>query len=686
MSKYLLPQDHVIYNFRYFLPHAPLWGSRESCDRRLAELIEFCRNAKIDAVQFFVNTRYGTYYMPAASAAEQREWIEWMAETVRPAMQKAGISYQLNFQMLLGCGGWGLDLSDCYDWKFMIDQFGEKAEGCPCPADKRFREVMGEMLRAWSSTKPEAIWIDDDFRLHNHKIDKSRGIDFYCFCPEHLERFATVIGKQLSRNELTAELLKSGPPSAIRLAWLDFCRDEMIDLAEWINREIHSVAPDCRIALMTSINDVHAFEGRDWPETLKALCSPDRPMTRPCGGLYSSSLTPVADYGTAFRLFESSRAMHAAMAPDADFGPELENSRFTTWANSVAFSKYVLELGQLLGMNQITLSMADLEGSPLSEEPTNEILLAESKARLQAIADLDLRSWRNCGVHCLIDPALGRKLELPEHASFADYLPERPFEEVLVSTGTPLQYTLPRQLPLGEGEILLLEKATVWCLSDAELKQALTGNLLLDAEGAREIQNRGLGKLLGVKIGEEVNYAIQSEFYFDGVLDGVHACRVPHKGYRWRRMELDGGTRTTEFLLADDTRVLGSSIFRNDLGGRVAVYGKIGNCKPYAAWGSHARKRYLNGVLRFLSDGTLPLIHNRAAALTVVKEKKREMLLAVANLSLDFLTELEVGFPFAASGVNLLDGEHWRKAEITSGIPCQLPPLGWLILKVEKSS
>ncbi|MEI8248792.1 MAG: hypothetical protein WCI51_23390, partial [Lentisphaerota bacterium] len=64
MEAYKLPKDKVTYNYRYFLPYAPEWGSEKFCNQRLEELIVFCKDAQIDAVQFFVNTLPGTYYMP----------------------------------------------------------------------------------------------------------------------------------------------------------------------------------------------------------------------------------------------------------------------------------------------------------------------------------------------------------------------------------------------------------------------------------------------------------------------------------------------------------------------------------------------------------------------------------------------------------------------------------------------
>ena len=132
-APYTLPKGKVVYNLRYFLPHPPIWGTAEQCEQRVRELVEFCHETGTAAVQFYVNTRFGTYYMPPARVEEQHGWIAWMRDHVAPEIQRHGISFQLNFQMLLGASTFGADMRSVYDWEFMVDQLGDESVGCPCP-------------------------------------------------------------------------------------------------------------------------------------------------------------------------------------------------------------------------------------------------------------------------------------------------------------------------------------------------------------------------------------------------------------------------------------------------------------------------------------------------------------------------------------------------------------------------
>ena len=209
------------YNLRYFLPYFPEWGSAALCRRRLRELLAFCRRAEIGAVQFFVNFGTGQHYMPPATAACQAHWAEWMRDEVAPAIRGAGLSFQLNFMLLLGANTGGADHRGQYPWNFMVDQHGKESKGCPCPSDPVFRKQMGAMLRLWAGTRPDIFWIDDDFRLHNHGNGNGE-MDFYCFCPRHLKAFGERLGRAVSRKELVEAILAPGEPHPLRGEWMSF--------------------------------------------------------------------------------------------------------------------------------------------------------------------------------------------------------------------------------------------------------------------------------------------------------------------------------------------------------------------------------------------------------------------------------------------------------------------------------
>lgn len=697
LKVYELPEDRVTYGYRYFLPYAPEWGSEEICDRRLHELLEFCAEAKIDAVLFYVNIKPGTYYMPPKNAQEQEHLAKWMAETVAPAIREAGVSYQLNFQMLLGASTWDLDMRDYYDWDFAVNQHGQETLGCPCPLSPVFRESMGEMLRLWASTKPDVIWIDDDFRLHNHGLGVTEN-DFYCFCETHLEKFAESRGRSYSREELMAGILAPGAPSSLRQAWLDFTGRGMTELADWVRGEVQGTSPGTRLALMTSVPDVHSAEGRDWKKFLTALCGEYTPMTRPCAGVYSGTMVPTKNHSLTFRFMAHSMALlDRVFSPGkVEYGPELENTRFTTWCKSVSNTEFVLVLGQLLGCPQITLSMNDLDGSPISDEPATVHVLRDNKSRLQALAAMRLRSWQPEGVAFISDPDSARKVQVGPDAKMQDLGLIRRMEDTLLQVGISAKYVGSAEAA-ASSDVVVLEGYTAWCPSDQEMKQILSGAVMMDGAAADVLQKRGFGDYLGVKALALESYGIMSEKYIAGTLPELEERRIPHRGMNWYALKPNGATTTSEFIDSMNRYHIGSAIHENSLGGRIAVYAGIGDLSPYGTFGNHARLRWLHGVLRWISRErfcVLPIIPHHG--LTLVRSNGDEMLIAISNLGTDVLREItfRIRLTHPTKQVDVLDRSgEWRqiscRCEPTNvsetyllSVPCNLNVFEWLIVKL----
>lgn len=694
---YVLPARQATYNYRYFLPYAPEWGTPEFCDRRLQELLVFCRRARIAAVQFYVNTLPGTYYMPAHSAAEQAHWAQWMRETVAPALRAAGLSYQLNFQMLLGASSGGLDMRDEYAWEYLVDQHGRETLGCACPVGPMFRKTMGAMLRLWAATGPDVIWIDDDFRLHNHGMN-DRDPDYYCYCRYHLRAFAKIIGRPLSRAELVRAVLAPGRPGVLRQQWLNFLGDTMTETAAWICRQVQTVSPHTRLAQMTSLPDVHAAEGRDWKAFLTALCGGAPPMTRPCSGIYMGTNAPVKAAAISYLTIAQSIAVveQTAGPHRVEYGPELENTRFTTWSKSAAHTRFLLILGQLTGCSQITLSLHDLDGSPLDEEPTLAPLLRRSKPVLDTLAGLRLSAWSPEGIIFLSDPDSARKVRLDPGAKLNDLATGRDGESILLQSGIPARYA-PVETAVRAKGVVALDRLTAWCPSDRDMKRLLAGRLLLDGGALGVLWARGFGKYLGVDVGAPQNYTIMAETYSGDVLPGVHACRVPHRGRRWRELTLRGAPLASEFIDAKNRRHVGSAIYRNALGGRVAMAASWGDF-DWGTFGSHARLRWLHGLLRWLThDRFVVLPHLPHHGLTVVYARGRTTLAAVANLGTDPLTRLELYWPGRSmpASVHVLHANGaWRRTlcgrvakapgpgRVT--LPCRLNVYDWLIARFDR--
>ena len=683
------------FTLRIFAPHPPLWGSRQFCDDWIGELLKFSKQAPIDRLQFFVNTRYGSYYLPATSAEEQIPWVDWMRESVVPRVRDAGVAFDLNFQMLLGATTWGnFDVRSDYDWEFLVDQNGEENFVAADPCGPRFRAKMGRMLELWASLLPDIVWIDDDFRMHNHAIRQTE-MDFYSFSGAWLSDFSGHIGEKVDRSRLLSRLLQSGVPDPLRVKWRDFVAARMSETALWIRQRVNSVSPNTRLAQMVSDPDVHSLEGRDWPSFLGNLSGDNRPLVRPPCAIYTSTNRPIKDHACSFRYFSRTMAaLDAAVGPGAiDYAPELENARFTTWAKPVAGSSFCILLAFLLGSPEITMSLFDLEGSPLAEEPSNLPMLQAVRPQSDALCALGLARAVSRGCIFLVDPALGTKVRSTPGATRLDsLLPPRRWEEILSTSGIPLRYAT-ATAALNSQDVVFLDKQTAWLPSDEELRSLLAGRLFLDAEAASVLCERGFAADVKVEVvGQRKEYAVQSEIFDRNGFFGGETRRVPHKGFDWYEIKTNGASVLSELIDPRGNLLPGFCAVETPAGGRIIISATVGEMEPYAVFGNHTRLRFLREMLKWLYVGrALPVLSELPHhSLIIHREIGGEVLVAVANLGADVLERVDLHWSGQPPATCLLLGHDgtWGKVnrlESSSGRitlnGLNLRPLNWVVLR-----
>lgn len=684
-------KTHISY--RYFLPWSPIWGDRPFADRRLEELVAFGHEAGIDSFQFFVNTPWSSYYLLPVDVESQQEWIQWMRDEVGPRIRKEGFGLELNFQDILGANTNNTDVRSLYRWKqFMVDHKGNTSPGSPCPEDPVYREEMAKMLRGWAALKPDIFWIDDDFRLHNHSTSSG----MFCYCPLHLGKFASLTGKTYTRETLLAEVLKPGVPSDLRIAWLDFLGNYMTDFAAWVRTTVQSVSPDTRMALMTSGTDIHSLEGRDWNRLLHGFSPNYKPLIRPTFGLYTGTGSPPkAAASGLIEILSQIQVVEQALGVDnCDFAPELENTRYTTWAKSVAHSTCSLIMGQLAGLSQITVAVNDLDGSPLSEEPTLVPLFRNTRPRMEAIAALSLKDWPVQGIVALSDKDTAKMTHLLPNADYGAMAPGSSFETPLFHMGIPFSYATAKDAG-NSLQPVLLEASSIWKASDDELKAILARGVLMTSGAARLLSGRGFGEYTGVIVKEHHTNGIQSEIYVNNLLPGVTAIRVPHRGADWDQLELQKGARTASYFLdVLGVQHPGTVLYSNSLGGRVVVYAQNSDMQG-GLFGSHARLRWLHGVLTWISNGdyqALPIIPQHG--ISILKRKTNQHLYAFCNLGTDVLHTFTLRWKGSVSSITTLqENGSWKSVRFNilkdeDSLPpklvfdCHLNVYDWLVARI----
>lgn len=630
------------YILRYYLPVKPYFDEAFT-ECRFAELLDFCKATKTKAVMFYVALSPDFYYV-----ADLPEYAEQVRAQMLPyikRLKKQGIGYQLNFQNLVGSTLGGVDFSKVYSWENLVDYQGRESLGCACPIGKKFREQTEKRLKIWAETKPDVLWLDDDFRLHNHGTPIFAGLqnqpnymDFYCFCDEHIRRFNQKTGKEYTRETLLKEMLQAGVPSQTRKEYLCFLNETMLDTAEWIEKTVHSVSPDTRLALMTSRPDVHSVEGREWEKLMPTLCGKHAPLTRPHFGPYRE-MNP-RDFIECYKMLDQSIVqMREKYDGKTEHCPEVENTRFTVWSKSAAATSHQLALSAFMGCKDITLSLFDLEGGALFDEPSYKEMLIKQKAFLDKLVALDLDRTESLGVKIPTSGESAKTYILSEGEGYGHlWGGERYIENNLLLMGVPCVYAPADDC--GEKGVTALDKFTASFLTDQQLKKILAGSVFIDGGGMEILLRRGFGEYVGVKTMQRQSTIVNAE-----VLktlqrkDGTY-IRIPSRipVQCWYATELKENVKTLSVFLTPDGREFPAmTVYQNELGGKVVVYPAIRD------WGdgffTHHRVTFFKDVLAKL-DSELPRLDAQSFGIFAVRKKADSTYYLVANLSADCVDSL----------------------------------------------
>ncbi|MGE4564800.1 MAG: hypothetical protein AB7F32_08015 [Victivallaceae bacterium] len=494
---------------------------------RIAELLDFCRCGGVGEVMFFHNPE--ELFRGYTDRAYDDAWFE-LAKRLKTALSEAGIAMSLNPWVTTCHLSRGRHFGETgRDFAPMVGETGAVSPITACPLDPAWqRDLERRFAEMAARLGPVTIWVEDDWRLHNHEPSMKYG---GCFCPLHLARFAAMAGeKEVGREELLANILKPGKPHPWRALWLDLCRQTLLEPAESLRRAVEAASPESRLALMSSRPDVHAAEGRDWGKLQQALAGDDVLQARP-------HLPPYTEIRPMRTPPVETRLTIANYRRPVEIYPELENSpRCGRYSKSAAFSAWEILHSVLYGSRGITINHFDMMGNGIALDRHFGTMLASLKPRLDAIAALELDDDRAEGVEILFKPELSRTLETVTGAEYRELCGQTsPLGEMFCTLGFSTRFVT--RAPGGSCVALTGEIARA--LDDAEVETLLKGVLFLDAGAAEILAERGFGDRLGFGgtkyLGlDEAGFAYEEIASDDVALYGLARPRMSAQRCAWR--------------------------------------------------------------------------------------------------------------------------------------------------------
>lgn len=458
-------------------------------EAEIEALDRYAEAARIDDVAVFanveeLNTGHMTY--------EEQEAYLSLIRRVQEKMAAHGVTVSVNQWHSVMHADLGKQLLPEQDFRPMVDPEGTPASLCVCPLCGEWQKYIAGLYARYAALEPSIVWVEDDFRLHNHEPLAWGG----CFCGEHMRLYSERAGKPLTSEEFVEGVLKPGVPHPYRRIWLDVARETMLSAARAIGSAVRAVSPDVQVGLMSSAPHVHAAEGRDWHALVKTLAAGLAPVDRiHLPGYQESS---PAQYLHGFNMV--SMLTRAMLPEDTKVYPELENYPFSLFSKSRRFTRFQLLSSLALAPNGITIDLYDLNGNGIVWEDGYQDMLRDTKDYLNTLTASGVLRGKQRGVQVLYCPDSAYTIHTRKGESMEELYPQESFFAALLpAMGVPYAYccspeSLSGEVVAASGQVLRNWDRDVLAHLFAENFVILTG------DAAEVLCERGLGYLAGIEL------------------------------------------------------------------------------------------------------------------------------------------------------------------------------------------
>lgn len=486
-------------------------------DERIAEVVAYCKKFGFDNVMLFINAE--EYNVGHMTIEEAQPWLATMKKA-KAAFVEAGISVSLNPWIELGHLDRCRPLKAGQDFTTQVDYDGNRCEMVACPLCERwktyFLEFYGHIIRA---LEPDTVWVEDDFRLHNHGDLKFGG----CFCPLHMQKYNQSLGAKYTREEFTDRLFRKKPEKRVKKAWLDVNRECMACLAADIGKAVAALGTGTKIGLMSSMHEMHALEGRDWHALHRGFA---------CGGEMIDRLHLPCYHevsGKTYYLNFNRLPFHcrALLPKNTIVYPELENGSFNTFTKEARFLQFQLESAIPLCIEGMTYDIYDFVGNGIADNFRYGEAVRAITPYLNGVLRLRLDYGELDGVTLPLDEKTVYKRNAPIK-ELSDLTPdESHFNAYLTSLGVNCKVSTKKRF---HGKIVAIGCGNAYNFTAAQLVALFADNfVVLEGGAARILIDRGLGYLFGAT-GYRTYVGEHDVHSYEQVKDGIEI--YGKRGYR----------------------------------------------------------------------------------------------------------------------------------------------------------
>ena len=488
-------------------------------EQRIRNVVDFCKKYDFDNVMLFINAE--EYNLGHMTYEEAKPWLAAM-KRAKVAFNEAGITVSMNPWIEIGHLDRGRTLKENQDFVTLCDYNGKQCEMVACPMDENwityFLKFYEFLIR---EIEPEVIWIEDDFRLHNHGCLEYGG----CFCEHHMKAFNEKLSTNYTRDEFVDRLFRKNPEEAVKRAFMEVNRESMAALAERIGKMVHDLGLGTKIGLMSSAHQSHSMEYRDWNRIHKGFAQGGPMINRLHMPMYVEELS-MKKYYMEFNQYTF--VCRGYLPKECHVLPELENSSFSTFAKDSETLRFQVESAIPLEMEGMTYDIFDFVGNGAIETYGYGEAISEITDYLTAVWESGYSYHGLSGVTILLDEKNSYNRPIPNH-KFMDLRPDEFFfGAFLQAHGISARCSKEK---VFKDEVIVLAMGSVYNFTDEQLCNMFADNkVILEGGAAKLLIDRGLGHLIGAVSYQEyvahkdcIGY---EEIEGDTLVLGIPGCRA----------------------------------------------------------------------------------------------------------------------------------------------------------------
>ncbi len=546
-----------------------------------------------------------------------------------------------------------------------------------CVLDKEYQEYIRTVVTLLAKEQPCFMLGDDDIR--------SFSPDLECFCPLHTAEFNRRAGTSFTQDEYREAIANAEVGSTYLNIFEELRVETICGLADLIRSAIDSVDPSIGSGVC-----MPGWEYRTVGEYAGHIAGANQPaVLRLANAMYMEDTAPL--YLSANYIQTQARRIHYSDIPlvldEADSFPHSLFSRSSVGMHAKLISSIFAGAGGaklwFAGMttNHIKNSehyMKVLEANKgLYQTLTREVRNTESKGTVIPASE-NFPKWH---------PA---KLTWTDNEQFA------------FSKGNPQLlpgiYGLPMRAAYGSGgsdAVLLANGRELYRFTDDELKNILSGKVLVMGDAATEITRRGMGEYIGCHAEPNSRKFNRERFEKDGMIFPVSAGEVTPL-----LTQIDPAAEVlTTLLYAPDFAALpeeleevapGSILYRNKLGGTVCVTANSPEAGIF--FRRDLGKVYFRTLLEAVYGGMLPYSLDDFHTCMMIQRDTAEGagLLGIFNLNFDAMDTVTLRCARIPGCLEMLNGNGtWEKLPFRAidehriVIDRELPCYGCLIIRTK---